>query len=226
MRDANSKEKTVAGKAKTIKIVIAFVVIIAIVVASQYFNIQQVFRDVLNWISELGYIGTAIFIGIYVLACVLMLPGTILTLGAGVIFGLIIGSIVVSVASTVGATCAFVAGRYLARDWIAAKIAGNEKFNAVDEAVEQEGWKIVLLTRLSPVFPFNLLNYSFGLTKVRLSHYVLASWIGMIPGTVMYVYIGSLAGDLAGLGTVERARTTGEWVLYGVGLLATIAVTI
>ena len=226
MRDANSKEKTVAGKAKTIKIVIAFVVIIAIVVASQYFNIQQVFRDVLNWISELGHIGTAIFIGIYVLACVLMLPGTILTLGAGVIFGVIIGSIVVSVASTVGATCAFVAGRYLARDWIAAKIAGNEKFNAVDEAVEQEGWKIVLLTRLSPVFPFNLLNYSLGLTKVRLSHYVLASWIGMIPGTVMYVYIGSLAGDLASLGTVERARTTGEWVLYGVSLLATIAVTI
>ena len=113
-------------------------------------------------------------------------------------------------------------GRYLARDAIARKIEKNEKFAAIDRAVADEGWKIVFLTRLSPVFPFTLLNYAFGLTRVKLSHYVLASWIGMMPGTVMYVYLGSLVNVGAG----HRQRTTGEWVLYGVGLLATIAVTI
>jgi uncharacterized membrane protein YdjX (TVP38/TMEM64 family) len=85
-----------------------------------------------------------------------------------------------------------------------------------DDAVAAQGWKIVGLTRLSPVFPFNLLNYAFGLTQVKLKHYVIASWLGMLPGTIMYVYIGSLAGDLATLGSGERIRTPGEWVLYGV----------
>ena len=128
----------------------------------------------------------------------------------------------VSISATLGATAAFLVGRYLARDAIARKIERNEKFAAIDRAVADEGWKIVLLTRLSPVFPFTLLNYAFGLTRVKLSHYVLASWIGMMPGTVMYVYLGSLVNVGAG----HRQRTTGEWVLYGVGLLATIAVTV
>src|SRR5205814_8970194 len=113
-------------------------------------------------------------------------------------------------------------GRYLARDAIARKIEKNEKFAAIDRAVADERWKIVFLTRLSPVFPFTLLNYAFGLTRVRLSHYELASWIGMMPGTVMYVYLGSLVNVGAG----HRQRTTGEWVLYGIGLLATITVTV
>jgi uncharacterized membrane protein YdjX (TVP38/TMEM64 family) len=146
----------------------------------------------------------------------------VLTLGAGAVFGVVWGSIYVSVAATLGATCAFLVGRYLARDAIARKIEGNERFAAIDKAVENEGWKIVGLTRLSPVFPFTLLNYAFGITRVKLGHYILASWIGMMPGTVMYVYLGSLANAASG----ERTRTTGEWMLYGVGLLATVAVTI
>ena len=137
-------------------------------------------------------------------------------------FGVAWGSIYVSIGSTLGATCAFLVGRYLARNAIARRIEGNERFAAIDKAVANEGWKIVGLTRLSPVFPFTLLNYAFGLTQVKLRDYVLASWIGMMPGTVMYVYLGSLAKAASG----ERTRTTGEWVLYGVGLLATIVVTV
>ncbi len=133
-----------------------------------------------------------------------------------------LGSICVSISATLGATAAFLVGRYLARDAIARRIEKNEKFATIDRAVAGEGWKIVLLTRLSPVFPFALLNYAFGLTRVRLSHYVLASWLGMIPGTVMYVYLGSLVN----LGAGHRHRTSGEWILYGVGLLATVAVTV
>src|SRR5204862_5870123 len=124
--------------------------------------------------------------------------------------------------ATLGATAGFLVRRYLARDAIARKIEKHEKFATIDRAVADEGWKIVLLTRLWPVFPFTLLNYAFGLTRVKLRHYVLASWLGMIPGTVMYVYLGSLVNVGAG----HRQRTTGEWILYGVGLLATVIVTV
>ena len=89
-----------------------------------------------------------------------------------------------------------------------------------------EGWKIVGLTRLSPVFPFNLLNYAFGITRVRLRDYVLASWIGMMPGTAMYAYLGSLVGDVATLGAGRGARSPAEWSLCVIGLLATVAVTV
>jgi uncharacterized membrane protein YdjX (TVP38/TMEM64 family) len=116
-------------------------------------------------------------------------------------------------------------GRYFARSWVSGKLSGNKRFAAIDEAVGDEGWKIVGLTRLSPIFPFNLLNYAYGLTKVSLRDYFLASWIGMLPGTVMYVYIGSLAGSLATVGG-ERSRTTVDWIIYGLGLVATVAVTV
>ena len=211
---------------KTIKFIVVVFAIAGLMAAAKYFDLQQVFRTTLAWISGLGSIAPVIFIILYLLACVLLLPGSILTLGAGVVFGVVKGYIAVSVGSTLGATAAFLVGRYLARNWVSGRVAGNEKFKAVDEAVAREGWKIVLLTRLSPVFPFNLLNYAFGLTKVSLKQYVLASWTGMIPGTIMYVYIGSLAGDLASLGTGGRTRTTGEWILYGIGLLATLVVTV
>jgi uncharacterized membrane protein YdjX (TVP38/TMEM64 family) len=211
---------------QVITIIIVLVAIVALVQAAKFFDLEQGFRDMLAWISGLGALGPLAFIVLYIAACVLMMPGSILTLGAGAVFGVVKGSIVVSIGSTLGATCAFLLARYLARDWVSGKLAGNEKFNAIDQAVGTEGWKIVLLIRLSPIFPFNLLNYAFGLTKVRLKHYIIASWAGMIPGTIMYVYIGSLAGDLAKLGTGEHTRTTGEWVMYGVGLLATLAVTV
>ncbi|MCP4452565.1 MAG: TVP38/TMEM64 family protein [Planctomycetes bacterium] len=219
-------KKTGGSGTKFRKVIVALVLIAAFVAAAKYFDIQQMFRQTLTWISDLGSIAPLIFILLYILACVLLLPGSILTLGAGVVFGVIKGSIAVSVGSTLGATAAFLVGRYLACHWVSGKVADNEEFKAVDEAVAQEGWKIVLLTRLSPVFPFNLLNYAFGLSHVSLKHYMLASWLGMIPGTIMYVYIGSLAGDLASLGTEGRTRTTGEWILYGIGLLATGVVTV
>jgi uncharacterized membrane protein YdjX (TVP38/TMEM64 family) len=209
-----------------LKVIAAVLLIVALVGAAALFDLQQVMHEALAWISGLGVLGPILFVGLYCLACVLSFPGSILTLGAGAVFGMTTGFIAVSIGSTLGATCAFLIGRYLARDLVAGRIAGNEKFKAVDEAVGSEGWKIVLLTRLSPVFPFNLLNYAFGLTKVSLKHYFFASWLGMIPGTVMYVYIGSLAGDLAGLGGAGRTRSTGEWVLYGIGLLATLIVTV
>jgi len=209
-----------------VKVAVLAAIAVGLVAAAQRFDLPQVFRKALTWISGLGLWGPLVFIALYMVASVLLLPGSVLTLGAGSVFGVVLGFIVVSIGSILGATCAFLLGRYLARGWVAARIAGNDKFKAVDEAVAQEGWKIVLLTRLSPVFPFNLLNYAFGVTKISLKHYFFASWLGMTPGRVMYVYLGSLAGDLAKLGAGGRTRTRGEWILSGVGLLATVAVTV
>ena len=159
------------------------VVVVVLVLAGRYFNLQQRLTDALGWIEGLGTTGLVVFALLYMLACVLMIPGLILTLGAGAIYGLAAGTALVSVSSTLGATAAFLVGRYFARSWVSKQTEGNEKFSAIDSAVGREGWKIVGLTRLSPIFPFNLLNYAYGLTKVSARDYILASWIGMIPGT-------------------------------------------
>ena len=199
--------------------------IAGILFAVRYFGSGPL-RELLQWISGLGSTAPLVFIPLYVVACVLFIPGSILTLSAGFLFGVVRGSMYVSVAATVGATLAFLIGRYFARQWVAARLANYPKFKAVDEAVAREGWKIVALTRLSPVFPFNLLNYAFGLTNVGVRDYVVASWAGTLPGTILYVYLGSLAGDLTRVATGRAERSPAEWELYAIGLLATITVTV
>ncbi|BAB73906.1 hypothetical protein NIES23_06120 [Trichormus variabilis NIES-23] len=190
------------------------------------FNPQAWLKNALQWIDGLGAVGALAFILLYIIATVAFLPGSILTLGAGVVFGVVWGSLYVFIGATIGATAAFLVGRYLARGWVAKKIVGNQKFRAIDEAVGREGLKIVLLTRLSPIFPFNLLNYAYGVTGVSLKDYVLAS-IGMIPGTIMYVYIGSLAGSIATIGTESQPGNPGvQWAIRIIGFIATVAVTI
>lgn len=178
----------------------------------------------LVWIRGLGAAAPLVFLLLYVVACVLLLPGSVLTLGAGAVFGVTRGIVIVWIAATLGATAAFLVGRYLVRGWVARNIAANPKLQALDATVTREGWMIVVLMRLSPVIPFNLLNYAFGATRVSLRDYVLASAVGMLPGTAMYVYLGSVAGELAA--GSARARTPLEWAFYGVGLVATVAVTV
>ena len=213
------------AKQSNIKIIVLVVVAAALVTAGILFDVNTYLRQLLDWIRDQGMVGVLVFAAVYIAATVLFIPGSILTLGAGFVYGVVWGTLYVSVASTIGATAAFLVGRYLARDWVASKVEGSPRFQSIDRAVGDEGWKIVGLTRLSPIFPFNLLNYAYGLTRVRLRDYFFASWIGMLPGTVMYVYIGSLAGSLATVGADGRSRTTGEWILYGVGLAATVVVT-
>ena len=195
-------------------------------VNSNSFNPQAILANALQWIDSLGTVGAIAFIALYIIATVAFFPGSILTLGAGVIFGAVWGSLYVFIGATLGATAAFFVGRYLARGWVASKIADNKKFAAIDQAVGREGLKIVLLTRLSPIFPFNLLNYAFGITGVSLKDYFIAS-VGMIPGTILYVYIGSLAGNLAMIGTeAQPTNRTLQWAIRILGLIATVAVTV
>jgi uncharacterized membrane protein YdjX (TVP38/TMEM64 family) len=173
-----------------------------------------------------GAAGVAIFAAVYVAATVLFLPGSVLTAGAGFAYGPLWGTLLVSPVSVAAATLAFVLGRTVARGWISRRIAGNPRFAAVDEAIGESGFKIVLLLRLSPLFPFNLLNYALGLTRVRLRDYVAGSALGMLPGTVLYVYLGSLvtsASELASGG--GEAAGASRSVLYWGGLAATVAAT-
>ncbi|MGB7443386.1 MAG: TVP38/TMEM64 family protein [Coleofasciculaceae cyanobacterium] len=207
---------------------LAAIVAILIIVQAKYFNIQEILTQALEWVDGLGSWGPVAFVILYNLATVLFLPGAILTLGGGVIFGVIWGSIYVFIASTLGATCAFLIGRYLSRHWVTRQIKGNSKFKAINQAVAKEGLKVVFLTRLSPIFPFNLLNYAFGVTQVSLRDYFLGS-TGMIPGTVMYVYLGSVIGDLAMLSATcsssnPQAKAI-HWLIHGLGLLITVFVT-
>ncbi len=177
------------------------------------------------WVDGLGAWAPIVFVAGYAIATVAFVPGSLLTLAAGAIFGLVEGTIYVLVAATIGAAAAFLVARYLARDAIERRIAASERFAAIDRAVAQEGRKLVFLLRLSPVFPFNMLNYALGLTQVRFVDYLVAS-IGMLPGTLLYVYYGKIAGDVAAAaGGAAPARGPGYYAVMVAGLLATIAVT-
>lgn len=178
-----------------------------------------------EWVDSLGAWGPAVFMVGYAVATVAFVPGSWLTLAAGAIFGLARGVAFVFIGAAVGATLAFLVSRYLARSAVERRIAGNEKFAAIDRAVGEQGLKIVFLLRLSPVFPFNALNYGLGLTKVSLRDYVIAH-LGMLPGTLLYVYYGRLAGDIAALaGGVQTERGWEYWAVLLLGLVATVVVT-
>jgi uncharacterized membrane protein YdjX (TVP38/TMEM64 family) len=177
------------------------------------------------WVADLGLWGPAVFAAAYAAATVAFVPGSLLTLAAGAIFGLVKGTLLVFAAATVGAGLAFLVSRHLARSAVERRLAGNARFGAIDRAVAREGRKIVFLLRLSPVFPFNLLNYALGLTRVRFGDYLIAS-VGMLPGTLLYVYYGALAGEVAIVaGGGAPAKGAGYYAVLALGLAATIAVT-
>jgi len=212
------------------------VVIVAILAAALVFAalkpgvVKDSLLSVLGWTQRLSeqhrFVSALVIIGCYVVACVLFLPGSVLTLGAGFVLKTLWGTATVSAGSTLGACAAFLVGRTVARRWIERKLQGNARFAAIDRAVGRQGFKIVLLTRLSPVFPFNLLNYGFGLTKVRFWHYALASWIGMLPGTVMYVYLGAALGSLAEAAGGKVSQSPLARLFFWLGLAVAIAVAV
>ncbi len=208
-----------------VKLLVAAAVIAGVVVLGQLVDLRGALTQSLDRIDGMGWAGMGLFIAVYVAACIFLLPASVLSLGAGAIYGVAVGTALVSVSATLGASAAFLAGRYLARNWIMKRIEGNPVFRAIDESIAAEGWKIVALTRLSPAIPFNLLNYGLGLTRVAFGHYVLASWFFMFPGILLYVYIGGIAGDLVQSGGEARQRGPLEWTMLGIGLAATAAVT-
>jgi len=211
------------------KLLLIGLIIIILIILMRQINIQAVLQTLILWVESLGILAPIVYIIIYNIATLLFIPGSLLTLKGGCLFGLFWGAVYVLIAATVGATLAFLIGRYLSRNWVLQQIEKYPKFTAINQAVAKEGWKIVLLTRLSPIFPFNLLNYAFGVTQISLKDYMLGS-LGIVPGTIMYVYIGSLAGNLA-LTNINDQLVTPEtqiwqWIMQGLGLIATVGVTL
>lgn len=190
-------------------------------------TIGQTVLSLIEWIRGAGVPGALVFILAYAAATVALLPGSLLTLGAGFAYGPVLGTAIVSPASVLGATLSFLLGRTVARGWITRKISGNARFSALDRAIGENGLKILVLVRLSPIFPFNVVNYAFGLTALRPLTYILGSFVGMLPGTILFVYLGSLAGEAATLLSGDRpdAGIAGR-ALYWVGLAATVGVTV
>ena len=179
-----------------------------------------------EYAAETGPTGVIVFFTVYVVSTVALLPGAILTLAAGFAYGPGWGLAIASPASVAGATCAFILGRTVLRGWAQRQVERSPRMGAIDAAVEREGFKLVLLLRLSPLFPFNVLNYALSLTRVSLGRYVLASAIGMLPGTALYVYLGSLAPAAAALSSATRGGSTPRTTLYVAGLVATVAVVV
>ena len=218
-----------------IKLIAALAVITALLVLSAVLPVREYAKQFLDVLQAFGAWGLVLLAAAYVVACVLFLPGSPLTLGAGFLaaaiwpdntfLALASGTVAVSVGSVCGATAAFIVGRTFMRDWVADKIRNNKKFSALDAAVGKNGFKMVFLVRLSPVFPFNLLNYALGVTKVSLRDFVLASWIGMFPATVVYVYLGMLPATVAASASGE-GKSPSEWAVLVVGLLATVALLV
>lgn len=180
----------------------------------------------LEYVQSLGAWGPLVLAVVYVVATVLMVPGTILTLGAGFVFGVLVGTIAVSAGSVLGAVAALLVGRWVAKPLIERKAEQYPRFAAVSRAVEQSGFQIVLLTRLSPVFPFNALNYLFSVTGVSLRDYTLGSFLGMLPGTIMYVYFGASVKNIAQIARGEFEGGALQKTLFVSGLLATAAATV
>jgi uncharacterized membrane protein YdjX (TVP38/TMEM64 family) len=199
----------------------------AVVAALVLLPVNQWLLTLIERIQGMGPVGAAVFVAAYVAATVLMLPGSVLTLGAGFAYGPVYGTLLVMLASNLGANAAFLLGRTVLRERVSRRIAGDARFSAVDAAVGAQGFRVVLLLRLSPLFPFNLLNYALGLTRVRQRDYALASLVGMFPGTLLYVYLGSLVTNLTQLTSGQRPDS-GPWgrVLFWGGLVATVAVTV
>jgi uncharacterized membrane protein YdjX (TVP38/TMEM64 family) len=222
----NSNDKS-APKTAVGRVVALLLIVIGLFLAMKFLPVQQWLRSFNDWVGQMGLAGIFIFIAVYAAATVLLAPGAILTIGAGFAFGLWKGFLAVSAGATLGAALAFLVARFIARDKIEAMARRNTKFQRIDNAISKQGAKLVFLLRLSPVIPFNLSNYFYGLTGVRFWPYVLASWIGMMPGTFLYVYIGT-AGKAAVLAAGGEAVKQGwqYWTFMGIGLVATIVVTI
>jgi uncharacterized membrane protein YdjX (TVP38/TMEM64 family) len=212
---------------KWLRITIPIGALLAFLLLAALLPVHEWMMSFVEWARGAGAMSVVVFIVLYAVATVFMVPGTLLTLGAGFVYGPVWGTALVSPASVLGASLAFWLARSVARPWISGRVEGDARFANIDRAVGAEGLKVVFLLRLSPVFPFTFLNYALGLTAVSFRKYVLASWLGMLPATFLYVYLGSLVPSVAELASGAPSESSGlERVLLWVGLAATVTVTI
>lgn len=219
-RSSKNKHNASVSPRKSIwRPIILLVVVISFMILARVFNLGGRLGELREWILSLGALGPLVYMVIYVAAVVLAIPGSVITVMAGVLFGSALGIAIVSISSTVGASLAFLISRHVAREAVAQKFENNEKFHRLDQLTKEHGAIIVAITRLVPLFPFNLLNYGFGLTKVPFWTYAFWSWVCMFPGTVLFV-----VGADAVTSTIQQGRI--PWVLIIIFLLTVVLIVI
>jgi uncharacterized membrane protein YdjX (TVP38/TMEM64 family) len=206
-----------------VPVVIGLLAIAGIVILFRVLPVKEWLVAFQGYVKGLGFAGYILYAVVYAICCVLFVPASVLTLGAGAIYGLGVGTAVVVVGATIGATLSFLLARTVLRKKVEGMTAGNAKFRALDRAIGKEGAKIVFLVRLAPIFPFTYINYAFGLTGVKTLPYVIASMIGMIPGTFAYVYLGSAAAGAAS-GDVGSTKKIVQIVGAVIALVVTVFV--
>lgn len=206
--------------AKPITLVTALIVCL---IAAAVFPVRDWIRAFTNWVEQIGPAGVVVFIGVYAMATVLFLPGWIFTVAAGLLFGVIGGTAVALCGATLGAALAFLVARYLIRDRVEKFSRSNPRFHAIDQAIGENGWKIVGLLRLNLLIPFNVSNYFFGITAIPFWTYVVVSAVGMFPGVLLYAYLGAIGKATL---TAKSPAGVGQYLLLGAGFAATIAITI
>lgn len=204
--------------------IIAAAVIAAAFVAWFFLPVKDWLETFRQWIEGLGFWGGVVFVVAYVIATLMLAPGVLLTLAAGLVFGLAWGFPIVMIGAMLGASLAFLVARCFLRERIKRALHKRPKFKAVDEAVSEDGWKIVLLLRLDPFVPFSLQNYFFGITEIKFWQYVAATLFGIIPGVVLHLYLGAIGGALTG--KTGTGWGTPQWIFFGIGLVATIAIAV
>ncbi|MBK8915368.1 MAG: VTT domain-containing protein [Phycisphaerales bacterium] len=207
---------------------VSFIVLVAcLILLARVLPVDRAVQAIQGGVDQLGVFGSVVFAAAYILAGLLFVPGSALTLASGALFGLVWGTAIVSIASTITAALAFLIARYAARERVRRAAGRNRRFAAIDQAIGKGGWRIVALLRLSPAVPFSLGNYLYGLTSIRFWPYLFASWLCMLPGTFMYVYIGHLGVEgLQAAGGGSNAVGVGKTVLLVAGLAATVVVTV
>lgn len=213
------KPVNAGAKGKDIwKLILFAAIVLSMILFARLFGLGERLQELREWIATMGNLGMVAYVGLYIVAVVAAVPGLPISIAGAAIFGSLKGVILVSIGSTLGASLAFLIARYLARDAIYRRLSGNEKFQRLDRLTEKHGAMIVAITRLVPLFPFNLLNYGFGLTRVPFPTYAFWSWLCMLPGTIVY---------LVGTDAIITAVTTGEvpWIIVGV-FVAALAVVI
>jgi uncharacterized membrane protein YdjX (TVP38/TMEM64 family) len=195
------------------KLLLFAAVVLSLIVLARVFGLGERLQELREWIAGMGTRGMAVYVGLYIVAVVAAVPGLPISIAGAAIFGALKGVILVSIGATLGASAAFLISRYLARDAVSRWLSGSEKFQRLDRLTEQHGAVIVAITRLVPLFPFNLLNYGYGLTRIPFWTYAFWSWLCMLPGTIVY---------LVGTDALVSAAAMGEvpWLIVGVFVIA------
>ncbi|MCG8695906.1 MAG: TVP38/TMEM64 family protein [Minwuiales bacterium] len=209
-----------------LRLIVTIALVVSISVAVGVFFGHDFVMPLFDWLQDIGLWAVPLFIAINMLVVVFVLPGMVVTMAAGFLFGVLEGSLYVVIATSTGASIAFFVARHLLSERWVRYLRSHPKLGAIERQFARRGWRVVLLTRLIPFFPFKISNYFFGATSIRFSAFFFGTLFGIVPLTLTNVYLGSIAADLATLGVAGGPRSQAEWLIYGGGFVVAIGAAI